>query len=225
MMKKFVLILMLLLMFSCTANAVIIPYTEDFTDSTGFLFTGNPPPGGIFNGSGQFEQTGADQIFRVGQAGDAFVQMDMDITVELNASWVIWTYQLVDNVLGTRFQMWLQKGAIDVTDNVWLYMNDGTTTTAWTSLGAVTEFAFEYDWVEATGAYNVSYAANGGAMTPWYSDTGVVGGTSVPVEYMYAGGAGVAGLDNYSVGVIPEPATMLLLGLGGLMIRRKRALS
>ena len=52
--------------------------------------------------------------------------------------------------------------------------------------------------------------------------------SGIPDEYAGIGGSSAAGdnvvLDNYQIGAVPEPATMMLLGMGALaLIRRRRA--
>jgi hypothetical protein len=78
---------------------------------------------------------------------------------------------------------------------------DGGITHVLTNNGAA--FALPYEF---TGATNVPGAAVG-----FYGDVRVAIASSP------------TGLDNLQIGIAPEPATIALLGLGGLLLRRKRA--
>ncbi|MEN6306309.1 MAG: PEP-CTERM sorting domain-containing protein, partial [Anaerohalosphaeraceae bacterium] len=61
----------------------------------------------------------------------------------------------------------------------------------------------------------------------WYSDTTGIASTPETVGgtlgiLMTSSGTGISQFDELTVNVIPEPATMALLALGGLLLRRKK---
>jgi hypothetical protein len=122
----------------------------------------------------------------------------------------------------------------------WMHMivsYDGTTFTQYingASVFTATGFAHQFNdtvwddplafWTDAPlkiGAGLSGYAGDGGWLRGALDDTAIWGNA-------YLDAAGVAALYNgtatpLTVGTIPEPATMLLIGLGFAMVRRKKA--
>ncbi len=71
------------------------------------------------------------------------------------------------------------------------------------------------------------YGENYDIAHPWetYSLTGTapVGTTKIKIELTANNATGSVGFDNAVLEVVPEPATLALLGLGGLLLRRRKA--
>lgn len=97
----------------------------------------------------------------------------------------------------------------------------------WTGIGEWTATLFYDDPANVIGTYVQSGLPNNGTWLPFSDATGIaatgasVGGTLGLI--MQSTGGGIAQIDEVTVDVVPEPATMLLLGLGSLaLLRRKK---
>jgi hypothetical protein len=114
-------------------------------------------------------------------------------------------------------------------DNAAWLVNDGTSLSekGWTPMNSVTglmQLKMVYDAAAKTAAYSIDYGADG-----IYEQTLATFDVSSAISAMsggdrasiYFGGGDGLTFSNFSV-VVPEPATMALLALGGLALRKRR---
>jgi hypothetical protein len=96
----------------------------------------------------------------------------------------------------------------------------------WTGSGEWTATLFYDNPANVIGSYVQGGLPNSGTWLPFSDATGIaanpasVGGTLGIL--MTSTGTGIAQIDEITVNVVPEPATMLLLGLGSLALIRRR---
>jgi hypothetical protein len=75
--------------------------------------------------------------------------------------------------------------------------------------------------------FNTGYNTVNGYVARWTGITAADGSFTVRSENVGAGGPGEAnksyGMEGFMLAEVPEPATMALVGLGGLLLRKRRA--
>jgi len=149
-----------------------------------------------------------------------------------------WPYAQEANPWGTPGSWDMSMANSGPYEHTWMHMivtYDGTTFTQYingASAFTATDFAHQFDnstwdgefWATSPlkiGAQLSAYPTGNGWLNGALDDTAIWGNA-------YLDAAGVAALYNgtatpLTVGTIPEPATMLLIGLGFALIRRKQA--
>ena len=176
-----------------------------------------------YNGTDTYGQGGwlaightADGVVNV-SAADLWVNNDMHVgsiggaNGELNiTSGNVWAKTLQVGNLGGNGQINISGGALQL-----MHRADAYNTASAITIGALgnvdlTDAGEIFHWGDATAGFAwLSDPANGNLLTAY--------GGAGAVNYEY-----VAEGDYTRVWAVPEPATMMLLGLGSLLIRRKR---
>jgi hypothetical protein len=98
-------------------------------------------------------------------------------------------------------------------------------------IGTITDFDMTLTWDEATGEFTLDWSANSDAYSDsWTSDADFSASTANRMELFYVDASPTddpyyphsmtVELDSYNL--TPEPATIALLGLGGLVLLRRR---
>ena len=193
-----------------------------------------------------------DGIYRTIGAGDFVMNLslssvDMDPP---NGGWRVYFMKVIDGAVtaGTG-QDWDYTEYIQPNLDSWFNTNTewgalGENTTLWVdaeaaqwsgyssySLGEVTDFELQLIWDEPTKEFTLNWSANDGDESgSWTSDSGYSASTANRTELFYVDAsmadhayyvnAMAIELDSYNL--TPEPATIALLGLGGLALLRRR---
>jgi hypothetical protein len=145
-------------------------------------------------------------------SGDTSIGMDADSMGIGNDKWgdpsqgMEFTFDQTIDFLGMEF---ISGGtAITLTSSAWGGDADGQTGTGWT---------FSSDG--STGTLRIQGAGDYDFSTGTFSS--VSAGTSMLMRRNTGGGSGI-GMASFTIEVVPEPSSLALLGLGGLLIARRR---
>ncbi len=228
-MKNVILILVALLFVTVSSPVyAVITYSDTFSGAAGtppdvawYVNSGAP----THNGAGQLTIQSPDHLIRSIGAGDFVMNLELtntDVSATADASWASSMYYQIDD--GANF---VTLGVVGATD--WIYWRTNSSVGGFLQGFAGADgddLDFQLDWLEATGTYTVSLSVNDGPMNVInsFSGFGASGAGRYESIYVLPGTEGkpVVDLDFYNMAV-PEPATLTLLGLGGLsLVRRKR---
>ena len=90
--------------------------------------------------------------------------------------------------------------------------------------GTFTALATDTNTETVSGTSHHFSIGNETATSFQFTTSGSVSGDNLAIRASADGGAGWMAFDNFTVDVVPEPATMSLLGIGGLLalVRRRR---
>lgn len=203
-----------------------------------------PKSTSLANVGTKFSMGGWIRVDSVGGWGGTYPKMISTPNYELtmhaptDSASYFWPYAQEANPWGTPGSWDMTMANSGPYQGDWMHMivtYDGTTFTQYingASVFTATGFAHQFDnstwdgeyWADAPlkiGAQLSAYATGNGWLAGALDDTAIWGNA-------YLDAAGVAALYNgtatpLTVGTIPEPATMLLIGLGFALIRRKQA--
>ncbi len=236
-MKK-LLILTVCLMLASSASAIVTPYTDDFGGPVGTLDAGWTDTGATqattYNGAGGATQASVvDDGWKIEHTigtGDFHAELNLDNIQIPNGGYGFSQYYLhLQDVAGgfqLGFKTWANVIYVENIDNVLFGPNWAIDALP---AASITSFDMVIDFTEATGNLSMDYSFNGGALQNLTNTYGYAGDATrylgVKTDYWgttYNAGANASGDIDYFT-VTPEPATMALLGLGGLLLRRRRS--
>jgi hypothetical protein len=231
---RLVLVLLILLAVSPSGYAVV-PYSEDFNYDFGTdpgvlewdVDSGDP----YFNGSGQWVMEGTGDGMNRGVGGGHFVMEVEWSSVNMapeGQDWSVFHYSFEhngaeDQWFDVNLDSWWDEG-----ENTSIYIDAYSSTEGGNVydeyIGALSSMTLKIEWSEASDEYSLYRSVNGGAMSLMVTIGGYDASSESRVESFWADSHTEAlsvEFDNYNM--VPEPVTILLLGLGGLgLIHRKR---
>ena len=233
-MKTIIGIFVLVLVLS-PAYGVVPTFTDTFDGPTMTNWVEYIP--GAYNGSGQYVLSDNDYIYRTldtDGSGDGSFQMSMSVSdIDMGSS------PIGGSTPGTWLNYLIYTGSVYdlhiMAENVATF--PGTENTilnyglwgAWDyqeTVGTLTSLDLLVNYNESALTYTISRAINGGAMQQVAVHNSAGSGSDYKIEYIYSGttngfpGEPTHALDNYTI--VPEPATLALLCLGGLVLRRRK---
>lgn len=234
-MKKSILCLSVLVLVLSPVYGGVTQFTDTFT--SGPMTNWTEYIAGTYNGAGQYVLSDNDYIYRVmyDTPGDDSYKVSMDISsINMGHSPLGGS-----SGAGTWFNyVMYSAGTYDLhimAENVATFPGRENTTLnyglwgAWDyteTIGKLTSLSLEIAFDNSAMKYTISRAVNGGAMQQVAIHASAGGVNDYKVEYMYAGrtttfdGDPQIALDNYTI--TPEPATLMLIGLGGLVLRIRK---
>ncbi len=242
-MKKLITVLALVLLFTASTQAATILMDEDFDSATGgvdlstlagwtasgvAILTASPVDGGTMGiqgaaGSGLYSYALTDS----GLAAGEFYRFEAYLDIPDTTNGAMVHLQVSETGLAKHFQIVLEDDGT-LTQDVYISSGGGSGSRARVMLPSASSYAIRARLdISASGIVS-SYDDGSG----WQALGSTAVGASAPLVNMRAylwsaGGGGLAGTaqaDTISVVVLPEPATLAVLALGGfaVLLRRKR---
>lgn len=232
--KKMLILVAMVALVSVPSFAALNLYAENFDGPT-HDWTANPD--GAFNGDGTFNLDTSDHLYRnAGSGGDWSMNLDavnVDLSTALVGQYNFFKYEMHDILASDGSDKWftvfLQNSNFsDDIQRMHLVVNTyaGNVYSGFVTVGGVlNDFDIQVDYNEALGEITVLRSINGGSMDAVVT-AGGFGVSSAWWEHIFVQNqgnpAGEPSVDLDSYSFVPEPATMALLGLGGLVLRKRR---
>ena len=230
------LIFTLCLMLAGSASALVTTFIDDFGGPAGTLdpgWTDNGPSPTTYNGAGvaSYNSVIDDQWSISHDIGTGDWQATLSMNNFLTAGFSQFYLHLNDPTGSTGQQIGFKTWAnVIYVENIDAVTFAGPWVTDALAASAVTSFDMVVDYTQATGDLSMNYQFNGGAVQNLLATYAPAGDALRNLEIRTtmwgttynAGGLSTTDLDYFSV-VAPEPATIALLGLGGILLRRRRS--
>jgi hypothetical protein len=215
--------------------AAVVAYSEDFNYDAGtgwdvleWEVDGGDP---YFNGSGQWVMEGPGDGMNRGVEGGDFVMNVEWSTVNMapeNQGWSVFWYSFDHNGDQGQYYMFNMDSWYDgSSEQTGLYIDAFSSTVGGNvyaeDIGVLTSLELQVEYDSSAGTYSFSRAVNGGAMTAMCTIDGYDAPDDTRVEAFWADSETSdlsVEFDNY--GMVPEPATLALLSLGGIALIRRR---
>jgi len=193
-----------------------------------------------------------DGMYRTIGAGDFVMDLSLSSVNMSpgGGGWRVFFMKVIDGTIDTGSGGQSISGTEYIQPNIdsWFCMNTewgpiGENTTLWVDaegaqwdgysyfIGAITDFDMTLTWDESAGEFTLDWSANSGAVSgSWTSDADFSASTANRMELFYVDAsmadhsyyANSMAIEMDSYSLTPEPATIALLGLGGLVLLRRR---
>lgn len=158
-----------------------------------------------------------DMILRPQWDDDLFEPADLDVTTNNSPEGLAWANTFIQAAGEYVPSLIIDSGGINT--NNWTASDQGPFISAGFPAFMASENTAAEIWGGSNAYYHSAEDASDALANDLFSISGVTYDYAFAVDVLRASAATLA----IEAGIIPEPATLLLLGLGGLMLRRKRA--